>query len=1099
MNEVKKNKVFRPSKVALAEWKYRSAADATERDMVLRHLEEALNEYTEDHDIDWYGREVELQPGSSLHEIYNPGRLLLNELLKTGPVIGAIGREEAREHNGLVRITPEGKMEVRAVRGWVDLVAAQYFEYSQPTRSTVSLIADIAAVAGGFVWPDLDVTLDQWFKFHDIDLPDTKARISNLIGLFKFSPEVREPVAFWDHFQSSEQSHNALSEEQFADIRGVTAKLMPKRKLLTALYNVTGRADISHETAAQRLVEFVAYPVSLDLARSYIKELNWYGVNDGQPLSENILRQLLMTAILLDLDPSIGHRHLVQRRDLYSPDNVERHPSEILEEYTEFVRNKRWVDPILAPLVVHLLLARNAPEFLVRKIPTEVTLGSIAWVKFCRAVVLVEAVKTGASRELTYAQIIAYGELEPVSEAQKHMRDLALIDPIVEWALLNRIISRAELEEAEETCTRRAIDAFEHHADQFAQLARAFSTPLPNRAEIARSQQSRDAATGRFGVVMYTSDEDADLCYELFTSRAETRRNDALGAFIRREKKLQQRSRMSASANMTTPLSNTLTQSVPLNIRRYTHAAAEDASISSSMAIIDYFGALRAPAQSARLQTGFYQKFNDPNIVRIAGFLAENRPFLNKTELRELVRVPTPLELSREEGERLLTYFIDLLVPFKKCIEDIASGEHNKLVDGVYGCLMDGIGLVGTVAGASSKALSISTRAISTTAKAARFTRLAFTSAISLFNPFDGVPSGLQAGGKLVHKGLLRFNKNTHDLITLARGQLHRISGRRQSYDLLEAADNAQFGLGSWRPRGATHEAVAVLAARSGDKWYSLNRRGNLWGKSLEGFVYQAPLQLPASPRTLPLSYTRKFIEQSLPRARAKIDNALEIFNRHDFKRDRDALMKIVFGDASQVSTDRLVNYLRLIRFDFAGFSLSNMVLDGLKINDTLASFDANNYQRWKDAGSSGDCAIAFVEVYTKNFNRHFVSMGLNHDVIADDLIHELFHASAQTDDVGYATDAVHASDSGQQLDVSVLLNLGAGCLAQSQSGTDCHAPSRAFENADSLTLVTSLLSQLITDEVTFDQNMTVLDSALEASAGRAIGEPVVITLNKPR
>lgn len=54
--------------------------------------------------------------------------------------------------------------------------------------------------------------------------------------------------------------------------------------------------------------------------------------------------------------------------------------------------------------------------------------------------------------------------------------------------------------------------------------------------------------------------------------------------------------------------------------------------------------------------------------------------------------------------------------------------------------------------------------------------------------------------------------------------------------------------------------------------------------------------------------------------------------------------------------------------------------------------------------------------------------MGLNHDVIADDLIHELFHASAQTDDVGYATDAVHASDSGQQLDVSVLLNLGAGC-----------------------------------------------------------------------
>jgi hypothetical protein len=199
------------------------------------------------------------------------------------------------------------------------------------------------------------------------------------------------------------------------------------------------------------------------------------------------------------------------------------------------------------------------------------------------------------------------------------------------------------------------------------------------------------------------------------------------------------------------------------------------------------------------------------------------------------------------------------------------------------------------------------------------------------------------------------------------------------------------------------------------------------------------------------------------------------------------------------VSTDRLVNYLRLIRFDFAGFSMSNMILDGLKINDTLASFDADNYQRWKDADAGDKPEIAFVEIYTRNLNRHFVSMGFNHDVVADDLIHELFHASAQTDDVGYASDAVHASDSGQRLDVSELLNLGAGCLAQSEAGTDCHAPSRAFENADSLALATSLLSQLATDKATFDENMAVLRGALEASAGKAIGEPVVITLNKPR
>ncbi|MCV2225293.1 hypothetical protein [Pseudomonas mercuritolerans] len=1251
MIDLKKDKIFRPAKVTLAGWQYQSAADAMEREQVLAHLEQALDEYNDDQIINWYAREVELQPGSSLHDIYNPGRLLLAELLETGPVVGALAREEARDHDGLLRVSPEGKMEVRADRGWVDLVAARHFEFSQPTRSALMVIADIADVAGGFIWPDLDVTLDQWFKFHDIDLPDNNAKVRNLLGLFRFAPEVKEPGDYWEHFQTTDDVLAALSEEQFSEIRKATAKLMPKRKLLTALYNVSGRAAISDENAAQRIAECVEHPIALALAGSYLKELNWYGVNEGQAVCANTLHQLLITAVLLDLDPSIGNSHSINRRDLYSPGNLERHPSEIRDEYVEFVRNKRWIDPELSPLVAHLLLARNAPEFLVSEVPATVTLGSIAWINLTRAVALVEAAKAGASRVMTYAQIIAYGELEAVSEAQKHLRDLAMIDPIVDWALLNRIIARTELEQSEEASTRLALDAFERHSEQFAQVARAFSTPLPNRAEIARTQlkkaapgcdtldekalseqggqqvmsmvdlhqsgdmatgewdrrtvrlvnqglllpaidynpsgislytrypgllkldsceleldrqlaahfkalnsgmlsavklalaqmpeadlqifmnaginfftvresavyvvtrraggplgigveqetlQSRDAATGRFGIVMYASHENAELCYELFTSRAETRKNDALGALIKRERKFLQRSRISASANMTLPLTRTATQRLPLNIKRYTHAAAEDTSVTSSMAIIDYFGELAAPMQSSELKPGFYQKFNDPAIARIAEFLVNNRPFLNRSELRELVRIPTPLELSKEEGERLLTYFIDLLVPFKKCIEDIVSGDHNKMVDGFYGCLMDGIGLVGTVAGASSKALSICAKAISTTAKAARFTRLALTSAISLFNPFDGVPSGLQAGGKLLHKGLLRFNKNSHDLILKASGQLHKISGRRQSWDLLEAADNVQLGLGSWRPR-ATADAVGVLAARRGDKWYALNRRGNLWGQPLDGFAYHAPVQLPYSPRTLPLSYTRKFIERSLPRARAKIDNAIEVFNRHDFKRDRESLMKIVFGSASQISTDRLVNYLRLIRFDFAGFSLSNMVLDGLKINDTLASFDADNYQRWKDAGSEQGADIAFVQVYTKNLNRHFVSMGFNHDVVADDLIHELFHASAQTDDVGYASDAVHTSDDGQRLDVTELLNLAAGCLRESDTGTDCHAPSRAFENADSLALATSLLSQLATDKATFDENMTILRGALEANAGKAIGEPIVITLNKPR
>ncbi|MBC8998692.1 hypothetical protein IAI51_19375 [Pseudomonas sp. N40(2020)] len=1228
-------------------------ADAIERQQVLVQLEQVLGKLADGDVINWYAQEVELQEGSSLYQMYYPGQVLLNRLLETSAVNSALVQERATNHDGLVRVTPDGKMEVYSGNGWLDLVAAGYFQQSEITLSTIQLIADLARGAGGYIWPDFDVTLDQWMGFHEVDLPEKKSKVRNLIELFKFDPHVNEPVNYWEYFHAEDQTFVALSADQLSAIRAATAKLIPQKKLLNGLHNLTGRMAISHENAAQRINEFVSYSVSLILARSYVEELDWFGVNEGQIVSENTLRQLLVTALLLELDPSLLHTN--QRRkiagfDLYAPSNVERHAFTVREEFTAFLRAKGWVDPDLAPLIAHMLLSRTAPEFLVREIPSSITLGSIAWIIFCRAVVLVDAAKAGASRVLTYAQIMAYADLEPISDAQKHLRDLALIDPIVNWALINQVITPTEFEQSEEAATRRAIEAFEQHSEKFAQIARAFSTALPSRSGIARAalkvaapgcdtldekalsekggqqvmsmvdlhqsgdlvsgkwdrrtvrlvtngvplpsinynpsgislytryplllklsscdeemdrqlvvhlkdlnsamlstvklalaqmpeadlrafmnarinfltvresaiyttsrraggpvgidfpretQQSRDAATGRFGLVMCASYNNAFVCYELFTSRGEFRKNDALGALIIRERKLEQRSRMSRPADLTTHLTLTYPQNLPINVKCFTHAVAQDPSVKSSMAIIDNFGVLPEPANSANPMHGFYQRFNDPNVARIAEFVVNHRPFLNAQELRELVRIPTPLELSREDGERLLTYFIDLVVPFKKCIEDIASGEHDKVVDGVYGCLMDGIGLVGTVAGASSKVLSISAKAISTTSKAARFTRLAFTSAISLVNPLDGVPSGLQAGGKLVHKGLLRFNKSTHEIIAKANKQLHTLSGRRQSYDLIDSAGSAQLGLGSWRPRGAASDAVAVLAARRDNKWYVLNRRGDLWGKPLNGFSYNAPLHLRYSPRTLPESYTRKFIEQSLPRARAKIENAIGAMSRHDFKRDCSLVMKTLFGDTSSVATERLVNYLRLIRFDFAGFSLSNIALDAFKEHNTIAAFDVDSYKRWKSAGASNGTDIAFVEIYTKNLNEHFVSLGFNHDVVADDLIHELFHASAQFDDVGYATDAEGGSENGQRLDVAPLLNIASGCLPVSDQSTACHEPSRSFANADSLAVATSLLSQLCTDKATFDRNMAIISGALGVSYGKAIVEPVLITLNK--
>ena len=84
----------------------------------------------------------------------------------------------------------------------------------------------------------------------------------------------------------------------------------------------------------------------------------------------------------------------------------------------------------------------------------------------------------------------------------------------------------------------------------------------------------------------------------------------------------------------------------------------------------------------------------------------------------------------------------------------------------------------------------------------------------------------------------------------------------------------------------------------------------------------------------------------------------------------------------------------------------------------------------------------------------------------------------------------------GQLLDVAALLNLASGRLPVTDEGRACHASSKAFENADSLAVTTSLLSQLYTDKGSYELNMSTLRGALEANPGSAIDEPVLITLN---
>jgi hypothetical protein len=1247
----------------------RQAADAAERTLILDNLKACLANYSGDEPIDWFDYEIELQKGSSLYEVYVPGSVLLNELLSTVVIRSALTQENMSDDK-LIRVTSSGKLEVFDGDVWRDLVALGYFSHSKAARDSMEILADIAKEAGGCLWEDNIVIVDQWLQFYGFDVPKTVAQVRNLIGYFEFDfAEVDQFGNYWGQIITDDPSLIVLSAEQCLAIRNITTRLIPNnQRLLDVLFRETRSAVALHDNAAVLIKQLISHSISQEYAKKYLERLGWFGAETGQVAGAQQLGQVLITAILLDLNPFVGNergRKSVGSFELYSPSHIGRPSAIVLELLRNHIVTNQWATHDTAPLAIHLWLAQMAPEFLVRQVPTSVLIGSVEWMAFCRGVALVEAVAIGASREMPYAQIMAYAEQEPVSQSLADLHTLTLIDPIIDWALTNGVVTNEELRQSEQEMTQRAITAYQQYMANFSQVTSAYSTPLPDRKAIARaalelaaptcnfleqpilfqrpglyasptamsmvdlhmsgdmvkgqwdfravfpdnnypdllsqstnyqkpshynptvmsiytrypslllmeennvefhrqlnlylgemnkalatgiklalarlahwelqcvlngevtfftlrdsavimratpisgpliredpveSQEGKDAATGRFGVVMCVSYRGRVSCYEIFTLRGEIHKNHELGQLIVSTGKYNSAAREDFSGDLKTHMPPTPKERLPVNIKCYIEGVANNFQVTSSMAIIDKLAVLPAPVTPSSPKENEYQNFAQPQLARVAQHIVSHHPLMTFNQLVAMATQPTVLELEREQGERNATYIVDLVVPFKKCVQDLSSGEHNRVVDGIYGCAMDAIALVGGLAGAGAKALSIANKASSMSSRLAGLARLVIGTGISIFNPLDDVPSILKGTGKLVYKGGVRLSRQTQEIIALAKSQLSHTKGARGPKELFSAANGAKIGQGTWRPHTGSADALTVLAARKNFYWYALDRTGATWGPKLTSFTFHAPFRISQLHKTLPVSYARHFIKQSLPRAKAKVENAINALNSSNFTKERDFVIKMFLGSNTADARDRLLKYLKLIRTDFDGLSLSNFILDPLKDNGNIAAFNPEIYKQWKALSNVDQSSVSFIEIYTRNMSKHFIRHGYNHDVVADDLIHEMLHGAAQTVDVSYAVDSAGEGATAQVLDVAPLLNLARGKLSMTEAGSVApyHAASKAFENADSLAVATSLLSQLYSDKSSYDSNMAALETAAASSSNGTIAEPLLVTLNKP-
>lgn len=203
--------------------------------------------------------------------------------------------------------------------------------------------------------------------------------------------------------------------------------------------------------------------------------LNGYPSGDG-------VNDYVLAAIQLGLDPesiNAPARNRVAGFDLANPGHRGKPASTIIHALGNHLEAEGRTANGSGGLAARLLLARTAPQFLVKDIPEQVVYGSQAWANLCIAVAGIEAQTPGKAANMTFAQVMsAEGAAD---SAPASARTAALID----WGVANNLLpvkNDAQYDQEEIDSTRSLFNA---QLEKLKQVSGLLDTKLPSRKEMA--------------------------------------------------------------------------------------------------------------------------------------------------------------------------------------------------------------------------------------------------------------------------------------------------------------------------------------------------------------------------------------------------------------------------------------------------------------------------------------------------------------------------------------------------------------------------------------------------------------------------------------
>ncbi len=325
------------------------------------------------------------------------------------------------------------------------------------------------------------VSLEEFIQGKGLSVPKTLAELIKLHSdvvkraqtppLGNFAGALSWPMAL---SKADQSVIAALLQDASAGLPGLPLAA-PDKGVLGYLLSGSSVSDADLNVATRAMEKLLGSPKAQALGQAIQSRL-------GGLATDTSINDYLMAAIHLGLDPESRRDPALNTTagfDLAQPAHWGVPVPGILAGLSRHVVAQGRASLATAQLATRLLLAKTAPEFLVRDIPRSVTYGSLTWTQLAIATGRLEADAPGRALNLSYAEVLAYGEqVNTSAPVLQGIQQKALAD----WGRVHGLLTRDVPTSADHEALRVEFNRQMQALTTASSLAQ---TPIPSRREMA--------------------------------------------------------------------------------------------------------------------------------------------------------------------------------------------------------------------------------------------------------------------------------------------------------------------------------------------------------------------------------------------------------------------------------------------------------------------------------------------------------------------------------------------------------------------------------------------------------------------------------------